>query len=83
MSGAIRKMGKYDTVREAAGSPVPTPPQAGVPAPVLSALQSRSSSWLLSQLPYRGQWDHKAHTGSGKAFPTLFCSVCNPVFFQQ
>lgn len=29
MSGAIRKMGQYDTVREAAGSPVPTPPQAG------------------------------------------------------
>ena len=29
MSGAMKKMGQYDTVREAAGSPVPTPPQAG------------------------------------------------------
>lgn len=29
MSGAVRKMGQCDTVREAAGSPVPTPPQAG------------------------------------------------------
>lgn len=39
-----------------------------VPAPVLSALPSRSSSWLLSHLPCGGQRDYRAHTGSREGF---------------